>query len=232
MSEKLVSTFPNATYILFTSFPPKPEALLFGKVVGVYDLQQAIQDDVAIPYKIEQHELKKITLPSFQQKDLPSIEVDGLYQETIPHQILEYMAQKIIKSFESRQEKWKGKGIVVTGDISTATRLSEHILQVKPHWQGNSDSSGYVKAISSVDNTIRKNTLLKRFQAPDDSLSILIGTGSFLVGHDNPLIHTIYVISPISRQLQYQLVSVVSRRSQDKEDGLIVDFIGSNWELE
>jgi type I restriction enzyme R subunit len=81
-------------------------------------------------------------------------------------------------------------------------------------------------------NPEERRNLIRRFQEQEDSLSLLIATGSFLQGFDNPLIHTIYFASPVSLQLGYQLAGLVSRRYQGKEDGLIVDYAGLGWDLD
>lgn len=239
MTESLLITFPNSTYILFSSSPPELECLLFGDVVGQYHLQQAIRDEVAIAFKIARP-WGLIADGSLQQSDLTAPEVDddlGLVGYEFDRHIksdlyLKNIAALITAHFESRQEKWKGKGIVVASDISTVNRLADFISDIEPEWFDKSDLTGYVKPISSVDNVGRRNTVLQRFQNPDDSLSLLIGTGAFLVGYDNPLIHTIYVTSPISRQFQYKLASLVSRRYDGKEDGVIFDFVDLDWQLE
>jgi len=83
--------------------------------------------------------------------------------------------------------------------------------------------------ISSATSPQERDMILEKFQREDDSLSLLIATGSFVLGFDNPLIHTIYVTCPISLQLRFQLTSMLSRPYESKKEGLIVDYVGLDW---
>lgn len=227
--EKLISTFPNAVHILFSSNPPNYFQNSYGPIIGKYGLQQAINDEIARPIRFE-----KMVTDGFSNVFLE--DQDGLSEyffdiRTSGH-YLKSLAQKIVQHFESRQCEWKGKGAIVVRDISTALALYEHLVRIKPEWKGETDRNGLVKPISYTDNIHQRNLLVQRLQDQEDSLSLVVATGSFLVGYDNPLIHTIYVTCLVSHQLKYKLASLVCRDVQGKQEGLIVDFNDQDWRLD
>jgi superfamily II DNA or RNA helicase len=94
---------------------------------------------------------------------------------------------------------------------------------------GNAD---FVETISSKTSVEQRELLVRKFLKQDNPLCILVVTAGFLEGIDNPLIHTIYVTSPVSLQLGYQLAGLVSRLSPGKQDALIVDYVGLNLYLD
>lgn len=164
----------------------------------------------------------------YPELDLPT----SFSKPIISAEFVAKLAQDIVQHFESRQKNWVGKGVVIVPDIKTGVALSQEIAVINPNWRGDTEFTGSVKAISASESPTQRANLFERFRKRDDSLSLLIATGSFLVGYDNPLIHTIYVTNPVSLQLRYLLASLVSRSYQGKEDGLIVDYMGLNWDLE
>jgi type I restriction enzyme R subunit len=135
------------------------------------------------------------------------------------------LAEDIVQHFEARQQMWTGKGIIVVSDIRTGVTLSHMIAKI---W----GDAALAKTISSMVSHEERQMLTDRFQKHEDSLVLLIATGSFLTGLDNPLIHTIYITYPVSLQLRYQLAGLVSRPYKGKEDALIVDYTELNWGLE
>lgn len=159
-------------------------------------------------------------------------ELDGLTSLINSREFITNIAQHIVQHFEARQKNWMGKGVVVVPDRTTAVALSKEMVTLKPNWHGETEFIGSVKPISTIESPAQREILVERFRDRDDSLSLLIATGSFVVGFDNPLIHTIYVTGPIPLQLRYRLVSLVSGRYQDKKEGLIVDYIGLDWGLQ
>jgi type I site-specific restriction-modification system R (restriction) subunit len=138
------------------------------------------------------------------------------------------IAGDIVHHFASRQKNFAGKGVVAVPDIRTGTALSRAMASATNSTQ----FRGLASTISSKVSFDEREILIDRFRNREDALSLLIATGSFLQSLDNPFIHTVYVISPISLQLRYQLAGMVSRPDDGKKDGLIVDYVGLNWELE
>ncbi|MCL4270608.1 MAG: DEAD/DEAH box helicase family protein [Anaerolineales bacterium] len=230
LSERLPWNFPNATYILFTSTPPISDSAsrsFFGDLVGKYDLMRSVTDGIVIPLQIEKRvielNLNTSLLETFEfDVDAPSSLKSNSFI-TLPGRI-EAISKDIVAHFSTRQDKFLGKGIVVVPDIRSGVAYSQSIAKFK----GNAD---FVEAISSETKAEKRELLVKKFLRQEDHLCILVVTAGFLLGMDNPLIHTIYVTSPVSLQLGYQLAGLVSRPFQGKEDALIVDYVGLNWYL-
>lgn len=229
--ERLVSIFPNALYILFSSVPPNLEVDMsdvFGPLLGRYGFQQAVDDGVINPIIIE-----RISLYSEEERKHLEIGISGPDLGSLKlHENQINNARHIIQHFELRQKLFKGKGVVIVSDIMTATYLSEHIFNIRPEWYGDNDSTGSMKSISSQTHLIERNRLIDRFNDQDDSLSLLIGTGIILAGYENPLVHTAYITCPVSNQLQYRVAGILSRHNKDDLPGVIVDYSNMEWNLE
>ena len=142
------------------------------------------------------------------------------------------LAEKITQHFELRQAKWLGKAIVIVSDIATAQLLLGQMEKIRPTWHGNTVLRESFSTISSQNKPADVNDLFNRFCDKESSLSLLIGTGIFLESFDNPLLDTVYITCPISERLQYKFASLVSRYYEEKQDALIVDFVGLDWCLE
>ena len=245
MYEKIPKVFPNATYILFTISAisyPKQWHELFGNLVAKYAMKEAIDDRLLLPIKIENRKaILTIDKSDFTQPSLggnsstffssPSpFEITSIQQTS---EFLKKIAQDIVYHFEKRQHNWKGKGIIVVSDVKTGFALYNEISIIRPIWYDENLNGGLVKVISSTnESSTERVNLIQKLKQQDDTLCLLIATGGFLQGFDNPLVHTIYVTSSISLQLRYRLASLVSRAYQGKESGVIVDYVGHNWNLE
>lgn len=222
-SDRLLSLFPNAVYILFTTHRPQQDPKLqqiFGEVIFRYNLNDAVNDGIARPIFLEYRSINA-NVYKYTESD-SSISVGPQRRST---DFIDELAQDIVEHFELCQKNLVGKGIVVVPDITTGVMLSEQMAAIKP-------DTIWVKTISSYLEPKQRAILLERFRDPDDPLSLLITTGIFLFGFDNPLVHTVYVTNPISLQLRYMLASLVSIAHESKERGLIVDYTGLIWDDE
>lgn len=106
------------------------------------------------------------------------------------------------------------------------------ILELKPDWRELDFRNEVVSSISSCNSFDERNFILRRFQDIGSSLSLLIGTGIYLVGYDSRNINTIYVTCTISNQLQHRLAGLASRYNEGESGSTIVDFIGLDWLIE
>ena len=228
--EKLFSIFSFGTCILFANIHTPQAIEVYGNVVGTYDLQQAILYDVVKPIKIEKIELPLDQTDARQEIDQELSEFSrGLDCLHTSLYFLNACAIGIIQHFVSHQEKLHGKAVIIVRNIETANRLLECILESRPDWREDNDRNMVARTISSGNSFEESRFILNTFQDQNSSLSLLIGTGSFLVGYDNRFINTVYVTCPISNPLQYRIASLVSRYDDGKTDGTIVDFIGLDW---
>lgn len=230
--ESFESTFPNATYILFTHTPGRLASSFFGRVVGSYDLSQAITDKVSIPFKIEKIEcgLEKNSRTDNSGSEFNNIDFTKALINS--EYLLNFFAEKIIFHLESNEDEHLRKAYVVVRDTNTADILLSKILELKPEWQKRIEADEVVSVISSKIETRRREILLKNFSKKNSPLSLLIGTKNILVGYDNPSLNTVYLTCPVPRHIQYKLMSAVTRHEKNKLYGLVVDFCGLDWPLD
>ncbi|MGA9350825.1 MAG: HsdR family type I site-specific deoxyribonuclease [Anaerolineae bacterium] len=66
----------------------------------------------------------------------------------------------------------------------------------------------------------------KAFRAPDELPKILIVTQKLLTGYDAPVLYAMYLDKPLKDHTLLQAIARVNRPYPDKENGLIVDYIG------
>ncbi|WP_077314540.1 type I restriction endonuclease subunit R [Vibrio palustris] len=231
-TEKLLSFSSIGVRILFTNILSPRDIEIYGDIVGMYDLQQAMLDDVLKPIKIEKIEFPLDQVDSYKQIDQEMYELsDGFDYIHRSPPFLKTCALKIIQHFELRKEVVHGKAIIIVRDLDAATLLLECILELRPDWREEDIRNMVVSTISSRNSFDESNFILNTFQDKDSSLSLLIGTGSYLIGYDNRYINTVYVTCPISNQLQYRLVGLTSRYDEGKSENIIVDFIGLDWSI-
>jgi type I site-specific restriction-modification system R (restriction) subunit len=237
LSESIKVSLPNATHILFTSSPPQLDTrfmINFGEIVSKYDFKQAVNDGIVMPIRIEKRipdlnlDNPSFIATEFEKLEEPDLEPSSLFSMNAVidrHDRISFLSKDIVNHFRLRQKNFLGKGIVVVSDIQSGVAYSQAIANIN----GDAD---FVEAISSKTSAEQRELLIKKFLKQDDPLCILVVTSSFLEGMDNPLIHTIYVTSPVSLPLGYQLAGLVSRLSPGKEDALIVDYVGLNLYLD
>ncbi|HIK14286.1 MAG TPA: type I restriction endonuclease subunit R [Leptolyngbyaceae cyanobacterium M33_DOE_097] len=235
--DNLTKVFPNSTYILFTSTPPLSNQLsfqLFGEVVGTYGFRQALDDGFIADFRIEEREIRGISDSNFFMTDglLEQVDLSKTSENRyLSSEFLARAAQDIAQHFELRQKKWAGKGLIVTPNLTIANIFYDEVTAIKTDWYGSSETTGLIKVISSIEGPTQRAVLMRRFQEQSDPLSLIITTRNWILGIDNSVIHTVYVLSSLSSQLRYRLAGLVSRTHIGKEYGLIVDYMKNDWNL-
>ena len=73
---------------------------------------------------------------------------------------------------------------------------------------------------------VEEKRVRKAFRAPDELPSILIVTQKLLTGYDAPVLYAMYLDKPLKDHTLLQAIARVNRPYLDKENGLIVDYIG------
>ena len=77
-----------------------------------------------------------------------------------------------------------------------------------------------------IGNRHYKEELAKKFKDNGDPLKIAIVVDMWLTGFDVPSLATMYVYKPMSGHNLMQAIARVNRVFQDKEGGLVVDYVG------
>ena len=251
----LHEAFPNATYIGFTGTPvetaDKSTSNVFGKVIDVYDMTQAILDGATVPIMYE----SRMARVGLNQKILD--EIDDYYtylerDEGIEEEILnqskkemakmqeiiedpdrlELIVKDIIKGYEDIENSVANKAMVVAYSRKSAYTMYKKFLELRPDWKNkvhmvitanNKDDEDMQKAIGSSKD---KHQLEKDFKDANSEFKIAIVVDMWLTGFDVPQLGTMYVDKPMKAHNLMQAIARVNRVYKDKQGGLIVDYIG------
>ena len=261
-SKYLHEAFPHATYIGFTGTPvetkDKSTSNVFGKVIDIYDMTQAIMDSATVPIMYE----ARMARVGLNQKILD--EIDDYYnylesEEDIEEykinkskkemakmsQIIEdpdrlqMIVEDIIKQYEQIETSVANKAMVVAYSRNSAYIMYKKFLELKPDWKNkvhmvitanNKDDEEMQKAIGSKKD---KKKLEIEFKDMNSEFKIAIVVDMWLTGFDVPGLGTMYVDKPMKAHNLMQAIARVNRVYKDKKGGLIVDYIGlKRWLLE
>ena len=245
---------PNATYVGFTGTPisakDRNTREVFGDYIDVYDMTQAVEDGATRPVYYEsrviQLHLDKDTLA------LIDATYDALEQESDPLTIekskkmlgqmesvlgadstIQSLCEDIVTHYEKyRANLLTGKAMIVAYSRTIAMKIYRKILELRPSWKekvgvvmtsGNNDPEDW-KAI--IGTKAHKEELACKFKDNDDPMKIAIVVDMWLTGFDVPSLATMYIYKPMHGYNLMQAIARVNRVFQDKEGGLIVDYVG------
>ncbi len=258
LAKHMRDALPNATFIGFTGTPidmkDKSTIEVFGKYIDIYDMTQAVDDGATVPIyyenrtaklKLNDDVLKRIDEEYAElagdsteieieksKMDLSSIEaVVGSSQR------LNMLADDIIAHYEDRQYVLTGKAMIVCMTRKIAINLYKTILAKRPEW----DNKVKVVLTSSnqdpeewhdiTKNKAYRDGLMIKFKDINSDFKIAIVVDMWLTGFDVPSMATMYIDKPMKGHNLMQAIARVNRVYQDKEAGLIVDYIGMAAEL-
>ena len=258
----LHDAFPNATYIGFTGTPvetkDKSTTNIFGNIIDVYDMTQAIMDGSTVPIMYE----SRMARVGLNQKILDEIDEYYTYLETeegiedykiaeskkamaTMKQIiedpdrLEMIVKDIIKHYEEIETSVANKAMVVAYSRRSAYTMYNKFLELRPNWKNkvnmiitsnNKDDEEMQKAIGSKKD---KKQLEVEFKDMDSEFKIAIVVDMWLTGFDVPGLGTMYIDKPMKAHNLMQAIARVNRVYKDKKGGLIVDYIGlKRWLLD
>lgn len=258
----LHEAFPNATYIGFTGTPvetaDKSTSSIFGNVIDIYDMTQAILDGSTVPIIYE----SRMARVGLNQRILD--EIDNYYtyldrEEGVEEEVLnqskkemakmqqiiedpdrlELIVKDIIKEYEEIEDTVTNKAMVVAYSRKTAYIMYKKFLELRPEWKNkvhmvitsnNKDEEEMQKEIGSSKD---KHQLEKDFKDADSEFKIAIVVDMWLTGFDVPQLGTMYVDKPMKAHNLMQAIARVNRVYKDKKGGLIVDYIGlKRWLVE
>lgn len=248
------NSLPNATYIGFTGTPlsldDRNTREVFGDYIDVYDMTQAVEDGATRPVYYESRVIKLHLKPEILQ--LIDAEYDLMAQNAEPEVIEKSKKQlgqmetilsdddtinslvcDILDHYENyRENLLTGKAMIVAYSRPIALKIYHRILELRPNWQ---DKIAVVMTSSNNDpedwraiigNKSHKEELARKFKDNNDPLKIAIVVDMWLTGFDVPSLATMYVYKPMEGHNLMQAIARVNRVFEDKEGGLVVDYIG------
>lgn len=148
----------------------------------------------------------------------------------------------------------KGKAMFVCSSRPIAYELYKNIIALRPTWadvkafeegaeltekekreikpierikmimtRGKDDPKEMYDALGTKDD---RKELDRQFKNAKSNFKIAIVVDMWLTGFDVPFLDTIYIDKPIQQHSLIQTISRVNRRFENKEKGLVVDYIG------
>lgn len=258
MAKHMRDALPNATFIGFTGTPidmkDKSTIEVFGKYIDIYDMTQAVDDGATVPIYYENRTPKlKLNEDVLKQID---IEYEKVAEEATEYQIekskedlssieaivgskdrLNMLADDIIAHYEDRQYVLTGKAMIVCMTRKIAINLYKTLLRKRPEWDkkvkvvltsNNQDPEDWHDMIG---NKAYRDGLMIEFKDNNSDFKIAIVVDMWLTGFDVPSMATMYIDKPMKGHTLMQAIARVNRVYQDKEAGLIVDYIGMAAEL-
>ena len=245
---------PNATYIGFTGTPisskDRSTREVFGDYIDVYDMTQAVEDGATRPVYYESRvihlNLDEDTLRLIDAEyDLMAGKADPYVIETSKKQLgqmeailgaeqtIASLVDDILDHYENyRANLLTGKAMIVAYSRDIAMKIYKRILELRPDWtekvgvvmtQGNNDPEEWRKVIG---NKAHKEELARKFKDNESPLKIAIVVDMWLTGFDVPSLATMYVYKPMAGHNLMQAIARVNRVFEDKEGGLVVDYVG------
>ena len=253
-ARRVRNSLPNATYIGFTGTPisqkDRSTREVFGDYIDVYDMTQAVDDGATRPVFYESRvinlKLDEATLRRIDEEyDSMAAEAEEYAIEKSKHELgrldsilgaddtISLLVEDIVGHYEDyRQFEQTGKAMIVAYSRPIAMKIYRRMLDLRPEWKdklavvmtsGNKDPEEW-RAI--IGNDSHKKELERQFKDDAGQLKIVIVVDMWLTGFDVPSLSTMYVYKPMSGHNLMQAIARVNRVFEDKQGGLVVDYVG------
>lgn len=250
------NSLPKATYIGFTGTPislkDHDTRQVFGDYIDIYDMTQAVEDGATRPVYYESRVVKLSldpeVLKQIDEEYKRMIEEDEADEEVVEaskkrlskmetllgdDKTINSLVKDILEHYETNREHLlTGKAMIVAYSRAIAMKIFNKILELRPGW---TEKVAVVMTGSNKDpeewhdiigNDAHKQELAVKFKDNNSPLKIAIVVDMWLTGFDVPSLATMYVFKPMAGHNLMQAIARVNRVFQDKEGGLVVDYIG------
>ena len=253
-ARKVRNALPNATYIGFTGTPVSYKdhntREIFGDYIDIYDMTQAVADGATRPVYYESRVIKlKLNEDTIKKIDNLYAELEENTDETVIQASKKKLGQleavlgnpetinslvcDILEHYENNRENLlTGKAMIVAYSRTVAMEIYKKILELRPNWKEKvavvmtGDNKDPEEWHDIVGNDAYKKELAIKFKDNKSPLKIAIVVDMWLTGFDVPSLATMYVYKPMSGHNLMQAIARVNRVFEDKEGGLVVDYIG------
>lgn len=248
------NSLPHATYIGFTGTPialkDRNTREVFGDYIDIYDMTQAVEDGATRPVYYESRVIKlkldEQTLKLIDQEyDIMAENADPDVIERSKKELgqmeailgndrtIDSLVNDILDHYENyRENLLTGKAMIVAYSRPIAMKIYKRILELRPTWtdkvkvvmtSSNKDPEEWAQIIG---NKHHKDELAAEFKDNSSPFKIAIVVDMWLTGFDVPSLATMYIYKPMKGYNLMQAIARVNRVFQDKEGGLIVDYVG------
>ena len=254
MARIIRNSLPHATYIGFTgtpiAFEDRNTREVFGDYIDIYDMTQAVEDGATRPVYYESRVIKlkldKETLALIDKEyDIMAENADPAVIERSKKELgqmeailgndktIDSLVCDILDHYENyRENLLTGKVMIVAYSRPIAMKIYKRILELRPSWTekvkvvmtgSNKDPEEWAPIIG---NKHHRDELAAEFKDNDSPFKIAIVVDMWLTGFDVPSLATMYIYKPMKGYNLMQAIARVNRVFQDKEGGLIVDYVG------
>ncbi|EAR16647.1 type I restriction endonuclease subunit R [Robiginitalea biformata] len=244
-ASNLRKALPNASFIGFTGTPiDKKDAdteAVFGSVIHTYDIQQAVADKATVNIYYEPRLAKLHLWNEDIDEEVAAItetdEEDGnmnwaaIEDAAGAADRVKELASDILRHFTLRTETLEGKAMIVCMSRRNCVKMYDALTalegcpEIAVVMTGNisKDPKEWNPHIRTKE---AKEALKKRFRDPKDPLKMVIVRDMWLTGFDAPCVHTMYVDKIMRGHNLMQAITRTNRVFRDKDNGVIVDYIG------
>lgn len=226
---------------------------VFGNYIDIYDMTQAVADGATRPIFYESRvvrleldsEILDMIDATYEKLKESADEVDiEKSKKELAHMDSVLGTPKVIGSLcgdlvdhyeQYRQHEQTGKAMIVAYSRPIAVKIYEYITnELRPDWKGkikivmtggNQDPEEWEKNGYTGNKAFREG-LAREFKDNSSEFKIAIVVDMWLTGFDVPSMSTMYVFKPMKGHNLMQAIARVNRVFNDKEGGLIVDYIG------
>ena len=254
MARIIRNSLPHATYIGFTgtpiAFEDRNTREVFGDYIDIYDMTQAVEDGATRPVYYESRVIKlkldKETLALIDKEyDIMAENADPAVIERSKKELgqmeailgndktIDSLVCDILDHYENyRENLLTGKAMIVAYSRPIAMKIYKRILELRPSWTekvkvvmtgSNKDPEEWAPIIG---NKHHRDELAAEFKDNDSPFKIAIVVDMWLTGFDVPSLATMYIYKPMKGYNLMQAIARVNRVFQNKEGGLIVDYVG------
>ena len=253
-ARKVRDALPNATYIGFTGTPVFKKdhntREIFGDYIDIYDMTQSVADGATRPVyyesrviklKLDEETIRKIDDLYDELEDNADASVIEASKRNLGQleavlgnpKTINSLVTDILDHYENnRANLLTGKAMIVAYSRPVAMEIYKEILRQRPSW---TDKIAVVMTSDNRDpewwrdiigNKAYKKELAAKFKDNSSPLKIAIVVDMWLTGFDIPSLATMYVYKPMAGHNLMQAIARVNRVFEDKEGGLVVDYIG------
>ena len=256
----LREALPNATYIAFTGTPiettDKSTYGVFGDLIDVYDMTQAVDDGATVKIYYESR-LAKVQLDERKLQEIDdeywSMQVNEGVEDYVVEQSQKQMSRMeqiithperihevvrdLIEHYEQRQDLVAGKAMIVAYSRKAAWAMYQEIMKQRPEWQNKvrmimtSNNQDEEEMAKLIGNKKTQKQYEAEFRDVNSEFKIVIVVDMWLTGFDVPALDTMYIDKPMKAHNLMQAIARVNRVYEGKTGGLVVDYIGLKKEL-
>lgn len=256
----LRESLPNATYIAFTGTPiettDKSTYGVFGDLIDVYDMTQAVEDGATVKIyyesrvakvKLDESKLEEIDKEYWHMQVHEGVEdyvvnesqkqLSRMEQIVCDKDRIHEVVADMIVHYEERENLVAGKAMVVAYSRKAAYAMYQEIIAQRPDWSNKvkmimtSNNSDPEEMAKLIGNKATQKQYEQEFRDIHSDFKIVIVVDMWLTGFDVPSLDTMYIDKPMKAHNLMQAIARVNRVYAGKTGGLVVDYIGIKKEL-